>query len=644
MFFCFSDIFWLRKSAIGSYSFAGDKSRFAIRQAGWARRGVQIMAAYALAAALMALAFVLLALTVPARKMRMPGILACAAAGMLLTAGAAEAKPKAAAFVMDAHTGRVIYARNADDQCYPASLTKVMTLYMLFEDLEAGKVRLDTPLRVSARASGQAPSRLGLKPGETITVRNAILALVTKSANDVAATVAENLAGTEQKFAQRMTARARAIGMKNTQFMNASGLPNTRQHTTARDMATLAKRVQTDFPQYYHYFSAEEFVWKGSTIRNHNRLLGKYQGTTGLKTGYIAASGFNLTATVARDGKSLIGVVMGGKSARARDAEMMAILDQAMPKAVAMRDGKTRFAAAAPTPQVKPAAISSSDRQALAALAAEDHDPDEESYTGTERIASLTAAPVPAAPIAIAPVSKIAAVSIAAPAVAPVAAPAVLPIAAPARPAPAAIAQAPAAQPGILGVLPPQQPGTPVQTASSQAKPQADQVKAYALAALHKAEGPVRQAGRQIGNFIVTPAQASEGPQATQPGVGLRTAVSESARSVPGHAWRAGDPLIPEGSWVIQIGAYADQSDAVERIRSAIKAAPSELGKAVPVTIPVKTADNRMLYRSRFGGFDGEREARNACGRLARKSISCITIPPANWAMPGNASKEKIRG
>lgn len=584
------------------------------------------MAAYALAAALMALAFVLLALTVPARKMRMPGILACAAAGILLTAGAAEAKPKAAAFVMDAHTGRVIYARNADDQCYPASLTKVMTLYMLFEDLEAGKVRLDTPLRVSARASGQAPSRLGLKPGETITVRNAILALVTKSANDVAATVAENLAGTEQKFAQRMTARARAIGMKNTQFMNASGLPNTRQHTTARDMATLAKRVQTDFPQYYHYFSAEEFVWKGSTIRNHNRLLGKYQGTTGLKTGYIAASGFNLTATVARDGKSLIGVVMGGKSARTRDAEMMAILDRAMPKAVAMRDGKTIFAAAAPTPQVKPAAISSSDRQALAALAAEDHDPDEESYTGTERIASLTAAP----------------------AVAPVAAPAVLPIAAPAR-APAAIAQAPAvqapaAQPGILGVLSPQQPVTPAQTASSQAKPQADHVTAYALAALHKAEGPVRQAGRQIGNFIVTPAQASEGPQATQPGVGLRTAVSESARSVPGHAWRAGDPLIPEGSWVIQIGAYADQSDAVERIRSAIKAAPSELGKAVPVTIPVKTADNRMLYRSRFGGFGGEREARNACGRLARKSISCITIPPANWAMPGNASKEKIRG
>ena len=198
---------------------------------------------------------------------------------------------------------------------------------------------------------------------------------------------------------------------------------------------------------------------------------------------------------------------------------------------------------------------------------------------------------------------------------------------------------------------------TPVQAkAAAPATPHSasapvDRATAYALAAFHKAEGPVRTAGREIGNFIVAPAQASEGNQATQPvglqvgpqPLGLRPTANEPALAQSGHGWRLGDPLIPEGSWVIQIGAYADQADAVDRIRSAIKAAP-ELGKAVPVTVPVKTADNRTLYRSRFGGFDDEKEARNACGRLARESISCVAIPPANWSMPASAAaKEKAR-
>ncbi|HEX7775463.1 MAG TPA: SPOR domain-containing protein, partial [Parvibaculum sp.] len=178
---------------------------------------------------------------------------------------------------------------------------------------------------------------------------------------------------------------------------------------------------------------------------------------------------------------------------------------------------------------------------------------------------------------------------------------------------------------------------------SRQAAAPLDHATAFALAAFDKAEGPVRRVGRDLGNLIVTPAQASEGPQATS-AIGLRTAVAEGSRKAPQHGWQAGDPLIPEGTWVIQIGAYADQADAVDRIRSAIKAAPNELGKAVPVTLPVQTADNRTLYRSRFGGFDGEKEARNACGRLARESISCIAIPPANWAMPASeAAKEKAR-
>ncbi|MCE9648969.1 MAG: D-alanyl-D-alanine carboxypeptidase [Parvibaculum sp.] len=573
---------------------------------------------------------------------------------LCVTGGTADAKtrkkhrggftPQAASLVMDAYTGRILYSNNADTQCFPASLTKVMTLYLLFEKLEQGKVTLNTRMPVSAHAAAQAPSRLGVKVGETIRVEDAILALVTKSANDVAVVIAEYLGDTEKDFALRMTARAKALGMSRTRYMNASGLPNKSQLTTARDQATLAKQIQVKFPQYYHYFSESSFTWEGRVIKNHNHLLGKYEGVNGLKTGYTAASGFNLTTSVWRDGKSLIGVVLGGKTVRARDTQMVAILDRAMPSAVAMRDTGTRMASAepAPHPVSKPAGISDQDRDSLAALASTDEpDPDEESYTGTEQVASLTATPVMPSPVKPVTVSTM---------VAPTTVIAPPPMKS--EPLRVASAEQPAkTAPGTLGVLPALRP-TSIDMASADA-PAAparkaaaplDHATAYALAALDKAEGPVRRVGRDIGNLIVTPAQANEGPQATQRTSELRTAVNEARRATPQHGWHAGDPLIPEGSWVIQIGAYADQADAVDRIRNAIKAAPAELGNAVPVTIPVKTADNRTLYRSRFGGFDGEKEARNACGRLARESISCIAIPPANWAMPQSDTKEKARG
>jgi len=563
--------------------------------------------------------------------------------------------PTAASLVVDYYSGRVLYSSNADAQTYPASLTKVMTLYLLFERLQQGTVSLNSRIPISTHAANQAPSRLGLRPGQTIRVEDAILALVTKSANDIAVAMGEYLGGSEKDFARLMTAKAHALGMSRTQYMNASGLPNKGQLTTARDQATLAKRIQTDFPQYFRYFSTEQFAWDGALIRNHNHLLGKYEGVTGLKTGYTAASGFNLTTTIKRDNKSLIGVVLGGKTSRARDLQMVAILDRALPSAMAMRDTGTRLASAAPRPAAKPAGISDSDRVALASLASRDEpDPDEESYTGTDQVASLTA-PAPAQqalvqsqhPV-VTPVKPATAVQSAA-----------LGSPAPIKPAtilnadpvlqrvasiePAAPAVVPASRPAVVAAAAPAAPVATRRTASAPI----DRATAYALAAIHKAEGPVRTASREIGNLIVTPAQASEGNQATQlvpaQKVDLAQNSTQPAVARTGHAWRVGDSLIPEGSWVIQIGAYADQADAVDRIRSAIKAAP-ELGKAVPVTLAVKTADNRMLYRSRFGGFDDEREARNACGRLARESISCIAIPPANWAMPKSAAKEKQRG
>ena len=210
--------------------------------------------------------------------------------------------------------GKFCFRSDIDGQRHPASLTKVMTLYLLFEDLKAGRLKLTSDLKVSQRAASMQPSKLGLKPGSTISVENAIKALVTRSANDVAATIGENLDGSEANFAARMTRKARAIGMSKTTFKNASGLPNPAQVTTARDMATLSLRIQRDFPQYYPYFRITSFTYKGQTIRTHNRLLGRYQGTDGIKTGYIAASGFNLTTSAKRGDKRIVGVVMGSSS------------------------------------------------------------------------------------------------------------------------------------------------------------------------------------------------------------------------------------------------------------------------------------------------------------------------------------------
>ena len=222
----------------------------------------------------------------------------------------------------------MLYSRNADTRNYPASLTKMMTLYLTFDALESGSLRLDEALKVSRRAAGQAPSKLGLAVGSSISVENAILALVTKSANDVATVLAEALGGTEWEFAGIMTKKARALGMANTTFQNASGLPNRKQLSSARDMGNLAIALMQHFPKYYHYFSVTEFRFNGKTYQNHNNLLADYPGTDGLKTGYIAASGFNVAVSVTREGHRLIGVVFGGKSAKSRDDHMAVLLDK----------------------------------------------------------------------------------------------------------------------------------------------------------------------------------------------------------------------------------------------------------------------------------------------------------------------------
>ena len=256
-------------------------------------------------------------------------IAAVAACGCLAWPAAAQiGSDRYAAMVLDARNGSVLVAANADEQRYPASLTKMMTLYMLFEALRDGRVQLHTPIRMSEEAASRPPSKLGLPPGMTLSVEQAILALVTKSANDVAAAVGEHLGGSEDRFAQLMTLRARAIGMTRTTFRNASGLPDPDNVTTARDMATLGLRLIRDFPNRYHYFGTTHFAWGRTMIRNHNRMLGDYDGADGIKTGFIRDSGFNIVTSAQRDGVRLVGVTMGGSSWVERDRHMGALLDQ----------------------------------------------------------------------------------------------------------------------------------------------------------------------------------------------------------------------------------------------------------------------------------------------------------------------------
>ncbi len=267
------------------------------------------------------------------RRGRMLQRLAAIWAVLLFALLANPAHAGYAAIVIDADSGRVLHSRNADTSNFPASLTKMMTMFMAFEALDKGTLALHQPLRVSKRAAGQPASKLGLREGETITVDDAIRALSVKSANDVATVIAEALGGTEVKFAQMMTARAHALGMTRTTFRNASGLPNSRQKSTARDMSILARALINGLPDYYGYFAVPSFRYKGRKYSNHNTLLKDYAGTDGIKTGYIRASGFNLVASTERDGVRLIGVVFGGKTAVRRDRQMQRLFNRSWARA-----------------------------------------------------------------------------------------------------------------------------------------------------------------------------------------------------------------------------------------------------------------------------------------------------------------------
>ena len=270
---------------------------------------------------------------------------------------AAHANPRYAGFVIDVNNGKVLYNENGDAYRFPASLTKMMTLYMTFAALETGRVTKSSKMPVSRYAAGRPPSKIGLKVGSTVTVEEGINALVTKSANDVSVVMAEFLGGSEARFAEQMTATARRLGMSKTTFKNAKGLPNSEQRTSARDMATLGIALREHFPQHYHYFSTRSYNFRGTRLGNHNRVLGRVEGTDGIKTGYINASGFNLVSSVRRDGKNIVAVVMGGRSGRSRDDHMVTLLNRYLPQA-STRAGGPLVASRGSVPTPMPLAAS----------------------------------------------------------------------------------------------------------------------------------------------------------------------------------------------------------------------------------------------------------------------------------------------
>ncbi len=291
------------------------------------------------------------------RRLRVHYVSAHRAVRVRHSARAEGYSPPSASIVVDGNTGAVLQASNPDAPRHPASLTKIMTLYLLFERLDAGKIKLDTPLKISEHASDQDPTKLDLKPGQTIPVEDAIKGVVTRSANDAAVVIAENIGGSEDEFAKLMTQKAHALGMSRTTYVNASGLPNDDQITTARDQALLGRAIQDRFPRYYKYFSLPAFVYHGVAIRNHDHLLGSVEGVDGIKTGFTRASGFNLVTSVHRDGRYVVAVVLGGRSSFQRDAHMRELIGAHIKEASLQRTAPVIAEQTAPRDEPQQAAV-----------------------------------------------------------------------------------------------------------------------------------------------------------------------------------------------------------------------------------------------------------------------------------------------
>ena len=470
--------------------------------------------------------------------------------------------PRYAAIVVDANSGAALRQANADSLRHPASLTKIMTLYLLFERIDAGKLKLNTPLAVSAEASMQAPTKLGLKPGQTILVEDAIKALITKSANDAAVVIAEALAGSEDEFAKQMTRKARALGMNRTIYRNASGLPDDDQVTTARDQARLGVAIQERFPRYYRYFSTVNFTYRGETMRNHNKLLGQVTGVDGIKTGYTRASGFNLVTSVRRGARHIVAVVLGGNSGAQRDARMRDLIDRHIVEASVKR------------PEVKEAKIARAPEKTE--LRAE---------ARPEARAEPRAEPRAMPRIVIVPVV-----------------PSLNDTAAAIIPPPASGSSDPI-NPTTVKTIPIRGAAGPLFIPQLNAYAPSSELGYSALES-----SPLRGPSEILAREPEAP------PVAVTGNIGEPAAEPvATSRSTPNH-----------GKWAVQVGAFEREFEAKQRLSIARSLAAELLGSADPYTERTTKGD-KTFYRARFAGFD-RAQAEAICKQLQRNDMACMPL------------------
>jgi D-alanyl-D-alanine carboxypeptidase len=552
--------------------------------------------------------------------------------------------PAFSSIIVDGNSGATLSANNPDASRHPASLTKIMTLYLLFERLDAGKMKLDTEMDVSAHASEQAPTKLGLRPGQTIRVEDAIKGLVTRSANDAAVVIAEAIAGDESDFARLMTRKARALGMTRTVYRNASGLPDDNQVTTARDQSMLGRAIQDRFPRYYRYFSTVAFNYRGHSIRNHNRLLGNVEGVDGIKTGYTRASGFNLVTSMRRGNRHLVGVVLGGRSGGSRDAIMRNLLAENLEKAATSRT------VAAITER------NGSDANADVAEAEAEPRPNRTAQAqAAVQVASVSTEPVaaplvrPAAPATRSVIAEAAAAvpqGQAKPEPAPLTSGVIQtqPISAipgssePMKPVKVKtvqvkagqmkLASAGSAQPAtaITSGIPPARAEVPETSSAVVAKAETNKAETN-RAEVARTEMPPQPVNHGTGNGLLGVLPASSVPSSSTPQAMAYADPAPRAQPQPQIIQQNGaiKPAITHTGWIVQVGALESESEARQRIEAARSQARGLLAKADPFTEPVVAKGDRKLFRARFAGLDRD-QAEAVCRTLKRSDISCIAV------------------
>lgn len=500
------------------------------------------------------------------------------------TKAASTYSPPYSDFIVDANSGRVMHATNPDELRHPASLTKIMTLYLLFEQLESGRMNLNTPLQVSAHAASMEPSKLGVRPGTTIDVEDAIKAVVTRSANDVAVVIAENIGGSESAFCRLMTQKARALGMSRTTYVDASGLPDDRQITTARDQATLGRAIQDRFPRYYRYFATRSFMWHGVRIGSHNHLMEHMDGVDGIKTGFIRASGFNLVTNLRRDGRHLVGVVMGGRSAHSRDMQMQALLNDNVQMASVRRTAPVVAEARQPAARPQRVATAGSATDAIASVQLPAPSPTRALRAATplkQRVADADAAVGSNDPLKPVVVHTV------------------------------AVRQG-AVRRAAIG------------RASDEARRQTVAIAPLDLAPVQSREIQVASAG---------PASIPALRQPT-PGNGIlgvlparsitRSASNDQTASLPASSSNSLSAARKRSGYIIQVGAFDTQGDAEKRLADARNHAKRALGGADPFTEKVAKG-GKAMYRARFAGLE-KNEAEAACKSLKHSDIGCFWL------------------